>query len=85
MLDLIAARDCSSAASRSSTISRAMMTGAGRVLMEWLLELSAQGVSGPKIQRRKVERDVHWHARRAASMRIGVLSGHLVYHAPIRN
>ena len=48
-----------------------LLAGAGQALIEWLLQLSAESLAGPKSQGREVERDLVWYGQQPG--RIGLL------------
>jgi putative transposase len=48
-----------------------LLAGAGQALIEWLLQLSAQAVAGPKSQGREREHEVVWYGRQRG--RVGLL------------
>jgi transposase-like protein len=48
-----------------------LLAGAGQALIEWLLQLSAESVAGPKSQGRAVERELVWYGQQAG--RVGLL------------
>jgi hypothetical protein len=48
-----------------------LLAGAGQALIEWLLQLSAESVAGPKSQGRAVEREVVWYGQRTAAQSRG--------------
>jgi putative transposase len=52
-----------------------VLAGAGQALIEWLLQLSAESVAGPKSQGREVERQLVWHGQQAG--RVGLLEREL--------
>jgi transposase-like protein len=48
-----------------------LLAGAGQALIEWLLQLSAESLAGPKSQGREVERQLVWYGQQAG--RVGLL------------
>ena len=48
-----------------------VLAGAGQALIEWLLQLSAESVAGPKSQGREVERELVWYGQQPG--RVGLL------------
>ena len=40
-----------------------LLAGAGQALVEWLLQLSAESLVGPKSQGREVERELVWYGQ----------------------
>lgn len=48
-----------------------VLAGAGQGLIEWLLQLSAESLAGPKSQGREVERQLVWYGQQAG--RVGLL------------
>jgi putative transposase len=57
-----------------------LLAGAGQALIEWLLQLSAESVAGPKSQGREVERQLVWHGQQAG--RVGLLERELKVMRP---
>jgi len=48
-----------------------LLAGAGQALIEWLLQLSAESLAGPKSQGREVERELVWYGQQPG--RVGLL------------
>jgi transposase-like protein len=48
-----------------------LLAGAGQALIEWLLQLSAESLAGPKSQGREVERELVWYGQQRG--RVGLL------------